>query len=77
MDAVADGTLPAERAGELVLLVAAWVDPEAHDETACRVASRAATREAIDDALAGAPAAAVRAIADGRDAARNAFYGGS
>ena len=27
MDAVADGLLPAEQAGELVLLVAAWVDP--------------------------------------------------
>ena len=77
MDAVADGVLPAEIAGELVLLVAVWVDPEANDETASRVAARVATREAIDDALAGAPAQAVRAIAEGRDAARNAFYGGS
>lgn len=77
MDAVADGTLPVELAGELVLLVAAWVDPEAHDETACRIAARLATRDSIDDALAKAPAAAVNAIAADRDAARNQFYSGS
>jgi 5,6,7,8-tetrahydromethanopterin hydro-lyase len=77
MDAVADGTLPAGHAGELVLLVAVWVDPEANDETACRIAARVATREAIDDALAGAPSEAVQAIAEGRETARNAFYGGS
>ncbi|HEY0387482.1 MAG TPA: formaldehyde-activating enzyme [Gaiellales bacterium] len=77
MDAVADGRLPAEIAGELVLLVAVWVDPEANDETASRIAARVATREAIDDALSGAPEASVRAIAEGRETARNAFYGGS
>ena len=77
MDAVADGTVPAELAGELVLLVAAWVDPEAHDETACRIAARQATRDSIDDALAKAPTAAVHAIAADRDAARNQFYSGS
>ena len=77
MDAVADGTLPAELAGELVLLVAAWVDPEAHDETVCRVAAREATRAAIDDALAGAPVESVQAIAESREGARNLFYGGS
>jgi 5,6,7,8-tetrahydromethanopterin hydro-lyase len=76
MDAVADGTLPAEQAGEIVILVAAWVDPEATDETACRLAARDATRRSIDDALAGAPAEAVRGIAAGREDARNQFYGG-
>ena len=76
MDAVADGTLPAEQAGEIVLLVAVWVDPDANDETASRHAARDATRRAIDDALAGAPAGAVRAIAAGREAAGNQFYGG-
>jgi 5,6,7,8-tetrahydromethanopterin hydro-lyase len=77
MDAVADGVLPAEQAGELVLLVAAWVDPNAHDETACRVAARDATRRAIDDALAGAPTDAVERIAELREGARNVFYGGT
>ena len=77
MDAVDDGTLPAELAGELVLLVAAWVDPEAGDETACREAARDATRRAIDDALAGAPAAQVQRLAGLREGARNQFYGGS
>jgi 5,6,7,8-tetrahydromethanopterin hydro-lyase len=77
MDAVADGTLPAELAGDLVVLVAAWVDPEAGDETACRLAARDATRRAIDDALAGAPAAQVERLAGLREAARNQFYGGS
>ena len=64
MDAVADGVLPAEQAGDLVLLVAAWVDPDATDETACREAARDATRRAVDDALAGTPADSVRRIAE-------------
>ena len=76
MDAVADGALPAEQAGDLVLLVAAWVDPDATDETACREAARDATRRAVDDALAGAPADSVRGIAELRHDARNVFYGG-
>ena len=76
MDMVSDGVLPAEHAGELVLLVAVWVDPAAADETAVRIANREATRLAIGDALAGAPVEAVRAIADGRNQATNAFYGG-
>ena len=77
MDAVADGTLPIEQAGDIVILVAAWVDPDAGDETACRVAARDATRRAIDDALAGAPADAVKLLAELREDARNVFYGGS
>jgi 5,6,7,8-tetrahydromethanopterin hydro-lyase len=76
MDAVAEGVLPAAQAGDLVLLVAAWIDPDAHDETACRVAAREATRRAIDDALAGAPQDSVQRIAATREDARNVFYGG-
>ena len=38
LDAVADGLL--EASGDLVVLVAVWVDPGAHDETAVRTANR-------------------------------------
>ena len=77
MDAVEDGALPIAQAGDIVILVAAWVDPDAHDHTACRVAARDATRRAIDDALAGAPVDTVRLVADMREDARNVFYGGN
>ena len=76
MDAVADGALPAEQAGEMVLLVAVWVDPEAADETAARRNAREATGAAIRDALAGAPADAVHRVAEARETAGNAFYEG-
>ena len=76
LDAVADGLLDAEEAAELLLLVAVWVDPQAHDETAVRVANRAATRAAIADALDPPTAAGVRALAEQREAAGNAYYAG-
>jgi 5,6,7,8-tetrahydromethanopterin hydro-lyase len=76
LDAVADGLLHADDAGELVLLVALWVDPEAFDETAVRVANREAMRGAIENALAPDVAAAARALAELREDAGNAFYGG-
>src|SRR6185312_3358578 len=76
MAAVADGVLPAEQAGDLVLLVASWVDPDATDDTSCRGAAHVATRRAVDDALAGAPAEPVRRIAEHRHDARNVIHGG-
>jgi 5,6,7,8-tetrahydromethanopterin hydro-lyase len=76
MDAVEDGVLPAEQAGEIVLLVAAWVDPAATDEVRVRKANRDATLRAIRDALSGPTADRVRELVAGRDAATNAFYGG-
>jgi 5,6,7,8-tetrahydromethanopterin hydro-lyase len=77
LDAVADGTLPAHDAADLVLLVAVWVDPAAHDETAVRLANREATHLAISDAVAPPAAEAVHALAARREAATNAYYGGS
>jgi 5,6,7,8-tetrahydromethanopterin hydro-lyase len=69
LDAVADEALDPD----LVLLVALWVDPEAHDETALRIANREAIRAAIADALdPGDP----RALAARREDAANAFYTG-
>jgi len=76
MDAVDEGLLPADQAGEMVLLVAVWVDPGARDETAVRLANRDAMLVAIRDALSGSPADRVREIAGLRETATNAFYGG-
>ncbi len=76
MDAVADGAIQAATAGDLVILVAVWVDPEVDDETAVRLANREATRRAIDDALCTDRRARVAELVELRDSARNAFYQG-
>jgi 5,6,7,8-tetrahydromethanopterin hydro-lyase len=76
LDAVADGLLDAEDAADVVILIAVWVDPDAQDETAVRKANREATRDAVADALQPPPAEAVRALAEEREQATNAFYSG-
>jgi 5,6,7,8-tetrahydromethanopterin hydro-lyase len=76
LDAVAEGRLNAEDAANVLLLVAVWVDPDAHDETAVRIANREATRAAIADALEPPAPDAVRALAEQRDEATNAYYTG-
>jgi formaldehyde-activating enzyme len=45
LDSVADGVIAAT--GDLLVLVAVWVDPGASDETAVRKANREAVRKAI------------------------------
>jgi formaldehyde-activating enzyme involved in methanogenesis len=60
----------------VLLLVAVWVDPGAHDETGVRVANREATRAAIADALDPPTAAEVQALAEQREEATNAYYSG-
>jgi 5,6,7,8-tetrahydromethanopterin hydro-lyase len=77
LDAVAEGRLDAEEAGDVLVLIAVWVDPEAEDETAVRIANREATRAAIADALDPPSAEAVRALAGQREEATNAFYTGN
>ncbi len=74
LDAVADGLL--EATGDLLVLVAVWVDPGADDETAVRVANRAATRKAIGVCVEGRDPAAANALVERRDALRNPFYSG-
>lgn len=74
LDAVADGLL--EATGELVVLVAIWIDPVADDETAVRLASRAATRKAIGTCVDGRDRAAADALVERRDTLRNPYYGG-
>jgi formaldehyde-activating enzyme len=76
LDAVADGTLEAEQAAELVLPIAVWVDP-ADDEAAVRSANRAATRDAIASALTPLAHEGVRALAERREQVSNVYVGGT
>jgi formaldehyde-activating enzyme len=74
LDAVADGLL--EATDEVAVLVAVWVDPNASDETAVRLANRQAVRKAIGTCVEGRePAAAARLVTE-RDSLRNPFYSG-
>jgi formaldehyde-activating enzyme len=74
LDAVADGVI--EATGELLVLVAVWVDRTADDETAVRQANRASVRKAIGMCVTGRdPEAAARLVA-GRDSVRSPFYSG-
>jgi formaldehyde-activating enzyme len=74
LDAVASGVI--EATGDLLVLVAVWVDPAADDETAVREANRAATRKAIRICVEGRDPAAAAALVERRDSLRNPFYGG-
>jgi formaldehyde-activating enzyme len=74
LDAVADGVI--EASGDLLVLVAVWVDPRAGDETAVRLANREAVRKAIGQCVEGRdPEAAARLVA-ARDSVTSPFYGG-
>ena len=74
LDAVADGLL--EATDDLSVLVAVWVDPNASDETALRLANRKAVRKAIGMCVEGRDAdAAARLVAE-RDTLQNPFYSG-
>ena len=72
LDAVADGLI--EASGDLLVLVAVWVDPAADDETAVREANRAATRKALGVCVEGRDPAAAAALVERRDSLRNPFY---
>jgi formaldehyde-activating enzyme len=74
LDAVAYGLI--EASGDLLLLVAVWVDPVADDETAVRHANRDATRKAIGVCVEGRDPTAAAALVERRDSLRNPFYAG-
>lgn len=75
LDAVAEELI--EASGDLIVLVAVWVDPRASDETAVRQANRAATLKAIRLCVEGRdPEAAARLVAE-RDSVTNPFYSGT
>jgi formaldehyde-activating enzyme len=74
LDAVADGLL--EATGELLVLVAVWVDPQADDERAVRLANREAVRKALGVCVEGRDAEAAALLVAERDTLTNPFYGG-
>jgi formaldehyde-activating enzyme len=74
LDAVADGLFQAT--GDLVVLVAIWVDADASDETALRLASREAMRKALGVCVEGRDPEAAAALAERRDLLRSPFYSG-
>ena len=77
LDAVAEGLIDPAEVAEVVILVAVWVDPAAHDETAVKRANREATRGAIADALQPPSAAEVQALVERREDAANIYYTGN
>jgi 5,6,7,8-tetrahydromethanopterin hydro-lyase len=74
LDAVADGVV--EASGDLYVLVAIWIDENAHDETALRKAAREAVRKAVGVAVEGRDPDAARALVDRRDTITSPFYSG-
>jgi formaldehyde-activating enzyme len=75
LDAVADGVI--EPSGDLLVLVAVWVDPRADEETAVRLANRESVRKAIGQCVEGRDPEAVARLVAGRDAVTSPFYGGN
>ena len=76
LDAVADGLIEPAEVAEVVILVAVWVDPAAHDETAVKRANREAMRGAIADALQSPSSADIQALVERREDAANMYYTG-
>ncbi len=74
LDAVADGLI--EASGDLVVLVAVYIDPTAEDETAVRQASRTAMRKALGMCVEGRDPVAAAELVERRDSLQNPFYGG-
>ncbi|MEP6893873.1 MAG: formaldehyde-activating enzyme [Gaiellaceae bacterium] len=74
LDAVADGLV--EASGDLLVLVAVWIDARADDETAVREAARIAVRKAVGMCVEGRDATAAARLVAERDSLRNPFYGG-
>jgi formaldehyde-activating enzyme len=74
LDAVADGLL--EQTGDLLVLVAVWVDAAADDETALRKANREAVGKALRMCVEGRDADGAARILRERDTLTSPFYGG-
>jgi 5,6,7,8-tetrahydromethanopterin hydro-lyase len=71
-DAVAAGAIDESRAGELALIAAVWVDPEARDEDLVFANNREATAGALALGRAGLPT--VADVLEQRDQAWNPYF---
>ena len=74
LDSVAAGLI--EASGDLIVLVAVWLDGRADDETAVRHAARTAVGKAIEMCVEGRDEQAAAQLVLDRDALQNPFYGG-
>jgi 5,6,7,8-tetrahydromethanopterin hydro-lyase len=72
LDAVAAGVIEADTVGDLVLIAAVWVDPDAADEDAVYVNNRQATHDALAAGRDGG--ANLDAVLAGRDLPYNPFF---
>jgi len=75
LDAVADRAIDHSVADDLVLLVGVWLDADAADETAVRIAARGCMRQAIDRAI-DSDRPTLDELAAERENAHNGFYSG-
>ncbi len=73
LDAVAEGLIPCTDA--IYVFVAIWIDVNASDETAVKIASREATLKGIRTAVNGRGAAA-QELVERRETVTSVFYGG-
>ena len=71
-DAVAEGVVSAADAGELVLIAAVWVNPEARDAGKVYANNRAATAAALQAGATGAPG--VAEVLAARDQLFNPYF---
>jgi 5,6,7,8-tetrahydromethanopterin hydro-lyase len=71
-DAVAAGTIPEERASQVLLIAAVWVNPDARDADLVFANNRFATAEALARGAARQPS--VADVLAARNAASNPYY---
>jgi formaldehyde-activating enzyme len=74
LDAVSDGLI--EATGDLLVLVAVWIDTVANDETAVRAATREAVGKALKVCVEGRDPEAAARLVEARDSLRSPFYSG-
>ena len=72
-DSVADGTIPADQAEDLVIVCGVFIHWEAEDDNKIREYNYAATKEAIARAMSGDPSA--DKMVAGKDSAKHPFAG--